>query len=102
VVRTKTEPEERTMGLEYTQNLIRRSRLIMPANERKYVEKAHLRNADAVVLDLEESGGRRLIPSPESCFLPGIENRVDTPAKFSYTNGVIRDRMRHMTSSLGS
>lgn len=43
------------MGYNYKQNLIRRSRLIMPANERKYVEKAHLRNADAVVLDLEDS-----------------------------------------------
>lgn len=43
------------MGYDYAQNLIRRSRLIMPANERKYVEKAHLRNADAVVLDLEDS-----------------------------------------------
>jgi citrate lyase subunit beta/citryl-CoA lyase len=27
----------------------------MPANESKFVEKAHLRNADAVVLDLEDS-----------------------------------------------
>jgi citrate lyase subunit beta/citryl-CoA lyase len=43
------------MGVDYAQNLIRRSRLIMPANERKYVEKAHMRNADAVVLDLEDS-----------------------------------------------
>jgi citrate lyase subunit beta / citryl-CoA lyase len=43
------------MAFDYTQNLIRRSRLIMPANERKYVEKAHLRNADAVCLDLEDS-----------------------------------------------
>jgi citrate lyase subunit beta/citryl-CoA lyase len=43
------------MEFNYVQNLIRRSRLIMPANERKYVEKAHLRNADAVVLDLEDS-----------------------------------------------
>jgi len=43
------------MGYDYAQNLIRRSRLIMPANEKKFVEKAHLRNADAVVLDLEDS-----------------------------------------------
>ncbi len=43
------------MGFDYAQNLIRRSRLIMPANEKKYVEKAHMRNADAVVLDLEDS-----------------------------------------------
>ncbi len=43
------------MGFDFAQNLIRRSRLIMPANERKYIDKAHLRNADAVVLDLEDS-----------------------------------------------
>lgn len=43
------------MGFDYAQNLIRRSRLIMPANEKKYVEKAHMRNADAVALDLEDS-----------------------------------------------
>jgi citrate lyase subunit beta/citryl-CoA lyase len=43
------------MGFDYAEHLIRRSRLIMPANERKYIEKAHLRNADAIVLDLEDS-----------------------------------------------
>ena len=43
------------MEFDYADHLIRRSRLIMPANEPKYVEKAHLRNADAVVLDLEDS-----------------------------------------------
>jgi citrate lyase subunit beta / citryl-CoA lyase len=43
------------MEYDYVQNLIRRSRLIMPANEKNFVEKAHLRNADAVVLDLEDS-----------------------------------------------
>lgn len=43
------------MEYDYVHNLIRRSRLIMPANEKKFVEKAHLRNADAVVLDLEDS-----------------------------------------------
>jgi len=43
------------MEFDYAQNLIRRSRMIMPANEKKYVEKAHTRNADAVVLDLEDS-----------------------------------------------
>lgn len=43
------------MEYDYAHNLIRRSRLIMPANEKKYVEKAHLRNADAVCLDLEDS-----------------------------------------------
>jgi citrate lyase subunit beta/citryl-CoA lyase len=43
------------MSMDYTKNLIRRSRLIMPVNEQKFVEKAHLRNADAIVLDLEDS-----------------------------------------------
>lgn len=43
------------MAPDFTNNVIRRSRLIMPANERRFVEKAYLRNADAVVLDLEDS-----------------------------------------------
>lgn len=41
------------MECNYAKNIIRRSRLIMPANKPKFVEKAYLRNADAVVLDLE-------------------------------------------------
>lgn len=32
-----------------------RSRLIIPINVKKFVEKAYLRNADAIVLDLEDS-----------------------------------------------
>lgn len=43
------------MAFDYAVNLIRRSRLFVPANEKKYIEKAHLRNADAIVLDLEDS-----------------------------------------------
>ena len=43
------------MSCNYTQDIVRRSRLIMPANAPKFVEKAYLRNADAVVLDLEDS-----------------------------------------------
>ena len=43
------------MSLNYVNDLIRRSRLIMPANVRKFVEKAYIRNADAIVLDLEDS-----------------------------------------------
>lgn len=38
-----------------TEHVIRRSRLIMPANEQRFTDKAHLRNADAIVLDLEDS-----------------------------------------------
>ncbi len=43
------------MAFSYTKNVVRRSRLIMPANAPKFVEKAWQRNADAVVLDLEDS-----------------------------------------------
>lgn len=43
------------MAKTYIDTLIRRSRLIMPANNRKFVEKAYTRNADAIVLDLEDS-----------------------------------------------
>lgn len=43
------------MAGNYTQDIVRRSRLIMPANAPKFVEKAYLRNADAIVLDLEDS-----------------------------------------------
>jgi citrate lyase subunit beta/citryl-CoA lyase len=47
----------------------RRSALILPINVPKFVERAHLRDADAIVLDLEDSvpaaektSARRLIP----------------------------------------
>lgn len=43
------------MDFNYTDNVIRRSRLFMPANVRKFVDSAYLRNADAVILDLEDS-----------------------------------------------
>lgn len=43
------------MKYDYTNNMVRRSRLIIPANVPKYLEKACLRNADALVLDLEDS-----------------------------------------------
>ncbi|MBO0587466.1 CoA ester lyase [Sporosarcina sp. E16_8] len=43
------------MVINGTDNVIRRSRLIMPANEKRFTEKAYLRNADAIVLDLEDS-----------------------------------------------
>ncbi|SFL36305.1 HpcH/HpaI aldolase/citrate lyase family protein [Pelosinus propionicus] len=43
------------MEFNYTKNTVRRSRLIMPANAPKFVERAYLRNADAIVLDLEDS-----------------------------------------------
>ena len=34
---------------------IRRSTLIFPVNQRKFIEKAHTRGADAISLDLEDS-----------------------------------------------
>lgn len=41
--------------MNYATKLVRRSRLIMPANRQKFVAKAYMRNADAIVLDLEDS-----------------------------------------------
>lgn len=43
------------MSRDYATTLVRRSRLIMPAHQKRFVEKAYTRNADAVVLDLEDS-----------------------------------------------
>lgn len=40
--------------------LVRRSTLILPVNVPRFVEKAHLRDADAVMLDLEDA-----VPPPE-------------------------------------
>ena len=47
----------------------RRSSLILPINVPRFVERAHLRSADAIVLDLEDSvppaekaSARKLIP----------------------------------------
>ncbi len=49
--------------------LVRRSTLILPVNVPRFIEKAHLRGADAVMLDLEDAvpvgekaAARRLIP----------------------------------------
>src|SRR5215207_2401683 len=49
--------------------LVRRSALILPVNVPGFVERAHLRGADAIVLDLEDSvpkeekgNARRAIP----------------------------------------
>jgi citrate lyase subunit beta/citryl-CoA lyase len=43
------------MNFDYAENVIRRSRLFMPANVRKFVDSAYMRNADVVILDLEDS-----------------------------------------------
>jgi citrate lyase subunit beta/citryl-CoA lyase len=38
-----------------TRRLVRRSKLIVPTNVPRFVDRAHLRNADAIMLDLEDS-----------------------------------------------
>jgi citrate lyase subunit beta / citryl-CoA lyase len=38
-----------------TQNLVRRSKLFVPVNREKFVEKAWIRDADCIILDLEDS-----------------------------------------------
>ncbi|OHX51630.1 HpcH/HpaI aldolase/citrate lyase family protein [Planococcus faecalis] len=43
------------MFVDFSKEKVRRSRLIMPVNNEKFLEKAFLRNADAIVLDLEDS-----------------------------------------------
>lgn len=43
------------MAVNFSVDVIRRSRLIMPVNEARFVKKAYTRNADAIVLDLEDS-----------------------------------------------
>lgn len=43
------------MRFSYADNVVRRSRLFMPANVRKFVDSAYMRNADVVILDLEDS-----------------------------------------------
>lgn len=43
------------MSRNYALTMVRRSRLIMPVHQKKFVEKAHTRNADAITLDLEDS-----------------------------------------------
>jgi citrate lyase subunit beta/citryl-CoA lyase len=51
---------ERSARRERSLRLVRRSILIVPANVPQYVAKAHLRGADAVMLDLEDA-----VPLPE-------------------------------------
>ena len=43
------------MSHDYALTKIRRSRFIMPVHQKDFVEKAHTRNADAIVLDLEDT-----------------------------------------------
>jgi citrate lyase subunit beta / citryl-CoA lyase len=47
--------------------LVRRSKLIVPANVPRFVDRAHLRGADAIMLDLEDS-----IPASEKAAARGM------------------------------
>src|SRR3712207_15868 len=49
------ETPSRERQFERTSLLVRRSSLILPVNVRRFVERAYLRGADAIVLDLEDS-----------------------------------------------
>ena len=51
--------------------LIRRSTLILPINVPRFVEKAHLRGADAVMLDLEDA-----VPAPEKAAARRLVRKV--------------------------
>jgi citrate lyase subunit beta/citryl-CoA lyase len=46
---------DRDRQFERTSRMARRSSLIMPVNNRRFVERAYSRGADAIVLDLEDS-----------------------------------------------
>ncbi len=48
-------PRAADIRRERLRGLVRRSALFVPANVPRFVEKAHTRNADAVILDLEDS-----------------------------------------------
>src|SRR5688572_12158279 len=59
----------RERQFERTSALVRRSALILPVNVQRFVERAHTRGADAIVLDLEDSvpprekaAARELVP----------------------------------------
>jgi len=47
--------ERHARRVERTRKLVWRSLLFVPANVPKFVDKAHVRNADAIILDLEDS-----------------------------------------------
>jgi citrate lyase subunit beta/citryl-CoA lyase len=54
---TADEATPRVADVRWEQNraLVRRSALFVPANISRFVEKAHMRGADAIILDLEDS-----------------------------------------------
>ena len=51
----EAEPRPADLRWEQARTLVRRSALFVPANVPRFVEKAHTRGADAIILDLEDS-----------------------------------------------
>src|SRR6185437_15816656 len=51
----EAEPRAADIRWEQLRTLVRRSALFVPANVPRFVEKAHTRDADAIILDLEDS-----------------------------------------------
>lgn len=63
----------RERQIERTNRLVRRSSLILPVNVRKFVERAHTRGSDAIVLDLEDSIPDREKSAARSLVREGID-----------------------------
>jgi citrate lyase subunit beta/citryl-CoA lyase len=58
-------------------DIVRRSSLIMPVNQPRFVEKAYLRGADAVVLDLEDS----VPPAEKGRARPMVKDAIPVAAR---------------------
>jgi citrate lyase beta subunit len=57
--------------------IVRRSSLIMPVNQPRFVEKAYLRGADAIVLDLENS----VLPAEKGRARPLMKDAIPITAR---------------------
>src|SRR3954462_4709363 len=62
----------RERQFERTSALVRRSSMILPVNVRRFVERAYVRGADAIVLDLEDSVPPREKPAARELVLESI------------------------------
>jgi citrate lyase subunit beta / citryl-CoA lyase len=58
-------------------DIVRRSSLIMPVNQPRFVEKAYLRGADAIVLDLEDS----VPPAEKGRARPMVKDAIPVAAR---------------------
>ena len=58
-------------------DIVRRSSLIMPVNQPRFVEKAYLRGADAIVLDLEDS----VPPAEKGRARPMVQDAIPVAAR---------------------